>query len=198
MLWNNVKQKNYDFNHFLEDRSFLVLYIGFLCRKLYKERTSDTFEMGNIFSLSGYAWPLITKSSGPKCYLSLVTISKKNPIDQRILQSYWMRAFWLFFLLCYLQQKVTFIKTQGHSILGPFCQFWGKEEFFWKLHVCHFFLFLNAYRCAKFLKTTNDPSDHSCDLDEPNSLKKCVARSNLQPEEALWSLKLRKTHKKSI
>ena len=81
MLWNNnVKQKNYDFNQFLEDRSFLVLYIGFLCRKLYKERTSDTFEMGNIFSLSGYARPLITKSRSPKCYLSLVTISKKTPL----------------------------------------------------------------------------------------------------------------------
>ena len=61
----------------------------------------------------------------------------------------WEEEFW--FLPTRSNDKFyeNYWKITGH-ILCPFCPFYDKQEFCCKIRSCHFFLFLDFYRCAKF------------------------------------------------
>ena len=44
-------------------------------------------------------------------------------------------------------------KLNFAPILTPFCPFYGKQKFSWKIDFHHLFLFQNFYRYANFRKT---------------------------------------------
>ena len=43
---------------------------------------------------------------------------------------------------------MSFKKTPFELIWAPFCQFYGKQEFIWKIRFCHIFVILDSMSTA--------------------------------------------------